>query len=221
MALKAGRVGVAPSEVDAYGKLKGGGGGQRIDIVNGLNETEPGKALDAVQGKVLNDKIEQRISLNNVIGLQIRGSGASNNLGFRVFKNSEKTAWTQMTASADNSKIDITQKEADASTEIPVANIYSAGGIFQIKSYTYEYTCQPNANVNITGSMFGVATPAGYTPVGAVSWFTGSQYCFVYRITPQNTGANVVLSIHNVSASAVTVSATINILYAKNISISS
>lgn len=27
MALKAGRVGVAPSEVDAYGKVKGGGGG--------------------------------------------------------------------------------------------------------------------------------------------------------------------------------------------------
>lgn len=73
MALKAGRVGVAPSEVDAYGKLKGGGG-QTIEIVNGLNETVPGKALDACQGKVLKDVSDYKIkaSSGGVLGLNMR-----------------------------------------------------------------------------------------------------------------------------------------------------
>ena len=64
MALKASRVGVAPSEVDPYGRIKNGGS---IQIVNDLNATNPGSALDAVQGKVLNEKFNKYGSLESVV----------------------------------------------------------------------------------------------------------------------------------------------------------
>lgn len=115
-------------------------------VVNNLTTTEEGFALDARQGKVLNDKLND---------------------------------------------------------------------LFLIKSYTFAYSCNANSSTSITGSQFGVSTPTGYVPIGVISHFTGSQYVFAYRIMPQNTGAQTIMSLHNASGGTVNVSATINIVYAR------
>lgn len=60
MALKAGRVGVAPSEVDPYGRILGGGGGNYLtsaDVIDNLTSSETAKPLSAKQGKVLRDAL--------------------------------------------------------------------------------------------------------------------------------------------------------------------
>ena len=55
MALKAGRVGVAPSQVDNNGNVIGGG--SSITVVDNLNSTSSTDALSAKQGKVIGDKL--------------------------------------------------------------------------------------------------------------------------------------------------------------------
>lgn len=57
MALKAGRVGVAPSQVDKNGNITGGGGSS-VTVVDNLNSTSSTDALSAKQGKVLKDIID-------------------------------------------------------------------------------------------------------------------------------------------------------------------
>jgi len=49
------------NEVDKYDRVITAGGGSDIELSVSLNETEPGKALDATQGKVLNDSISNKI----------------------------------------------------------------------------------------------------------------------------------------------------------------
>lgn len=162
---------------------------------------------------------DQRISVSGVTGLQVRGSASTNNVGLRVYKNAEGTAWTQETISADNATLTVTKREAGESTDTNVATIYSAGGTFKNISYSYAYTITANGALTITGDDFGVSTPSGYSVAGALSWFTGSQYVFVYRITPQNQGANAIMSLHNASNGSISATATITILYAKTIMI--
>lgn len=54
MALKAGRVGVAPSQVDKNGNITGGG--SSVTVVDNLNSSSSTDALSAKQGKNLNEK---------------------------------------------------------------------------------------------------------------------------------------------------------------------
>ena len=192
-----------------------------IPIANNVTTTASGYVLDARQGKVLNDKIDQRVGVSGVTGMQIRGSAATNNIGIRVYKNSANTAWTQETISADNATLTVTKREAGESTDTNVATIYSAGGTFKKISYSYAYTITANGALTITGDDFGVSTPSGYSVAGALSWFTGSQYVFVYRFTPQNQGANAIMSLHNASNGTVSATATITLLYHKSIMSSS
>lgn len=188
------------------------------NVVNNWTTTESGYALDARQGKALNDKIDQRMGVSGVFGMQLRGSTTTNNIAFRVYKNAENTAWTQETINADNAVLTISKREAGESTDTTVATIYSAGNIVMVKPYSYEYTCAANSPVSITGAEFGVSTPSGYVPIGAVAYFTGSQYIFVYRLTPQNTGAQSVISMHNDSSGSITATATVYIMYIKSTS---
>ena len=188
------------------------------NLVNGFTQTTAGThALDAAAGKTLNDKIDQRIGVSGVTGMQIRGSAATNNIGIRVYKNSANTAWIQETLSADNATLTVTKREAGESTDTNVATIYSAGEVLKKVGYTYDYTIAANESITITGTNFGVSTPSGYSIAGATSWFTGNQYVFAYRFTPQNVGANAILSLHNTSNAAVSGTASVTILYAKSI----
>lgn len=162
---------------------------------------------------------DQRISVSGVTGLQVRGSASTNNVGLRVYKNAEGTAWTQETINADNATLTVTKKESGESTESPVATIYSAGATLKRVDYSYAYTVAANSYVSITGTNFGVSTPSGYSVVAAVNWSTGSQNVYAYRVVPQNTGDGSIMGLHNVSNSTVAVTATITILYAKTIMI--
>ena len=56
MALKAGRVGVAPSQVDKNGNITGGG--SSVTVVDNLNSTSSTDALSAKQGNLLKQMIE-------------------------------------------------------------------------------------------------------------------------------------------------------------------
>ena len=186
-----------------------------IPIANNVTTTASGYVLDARQGKVLNDKIDQRVGVSGVTGMQIRGSAATNNIGIRVYKNSANTAWTQETISADNATLTVTKREAGESTDTNVATIYSAGDIFKTVGYTYSYTVAANAAISITANDFGMSTPSGYSVVAVRTWDASNSTMNVYRIIPNATGSGNVISMRNTTNSQQTGTFSIVVLYVK------
>lgn len=116
MALKAGRVGVAPSEVDPYGRILGGGGGggnylTSADVVDNLTSNETAKPLSAKQGKVLRD------TLNGVV----------------------KIVHTPLSVTTDaNGGFTLYNKTDEAGTPFTINNILSA---FVTNNTTSNYYC--------------------------------------------------------------------------------
>ena len=187
------------------------------NVYNKLDQNKSGYALDARQGKTLNDKIDQRISVSGVTGMQIRGSSTTNNVGLRVFKNSQNTAWTQETFSADAGTIVMSKKDVGSLTETILGTIHSAAATLKRIDYSYTYTVAANSSVAISASNFNMATPSGYMVAGMVNYNTSNQYVYAYRVWPQTSGLQTVLALHNTSNSSITATATITILYVKSI----
>lgn len=87
MALKAGRVGVAPSQVDKNGNVIGG---SSITVVDNLNSTSSTDALSAKQGKLLNEAKEDASKIG---GLEFR-----NNDGTAQYRLSSSGEWVNFSS---------------------------------------------------------------------------------------------------------------------------
>lgn len=70
MALKAGRVGVAPSQVDNNGNVIGGG--SSVTVVDNLNSTSSTDALSAKQGSVLKSAVDNKEDASKIGGFEFR-----------------------------------------------------------------------------------------------------------------------------------------------------
>ena len=87
--------------------------------------------------------------------------------------------------------------------------------LFIRKSYSYEYTIAANAQLGITGEMFGLSVPTGYFPIAIRRFTTGHSYVVPVQIM-HNSGTNVALWIRNTSNSSVTNTAIVEFLYSKS-----
>lgn len=85
-----------------------------------------------------------------------------------------------------------------------------------VKSYSYSYSLAANGTESVTGSNFKVATPTGYAPLGVRRATSGSARVSITGIIPDATGSTSVLTLVNTSASSVSGTATIRILYVKS-----
>lgn len=91
--------------------------------------------------------------------------------------------------------------------------------LFIVKSYSFAYTITGNANLGIKANEFGVSTPTGYTPIAVSVFNSGNSYVVVASINIGATGSSTMMTVHNTSASTLTPSATLNILYVRTSSI--
>lgn len=95
MALKAGRVGVAPSEVDAFGHIIGGDVPINVlttaDVIDALNQRERSKPLSANQGVELNGRlgnVESKLKIPNE-DERFFFAKENNKYGFRLTQNGD------------------------------------------------------------------------------------------------------------------------------------
>lgn len=95
MALKAGRVGVAPSQVDNNGNITGGG--SSVTVVDNLNSSSSTDALSAKQGKVLNETKEDASKIG---GLEFR-----NNEGTAQYRLSSQGEWLNFNSGSEDGLI--------------------------------------------------------------------------------------------------------------------
>lgn len=86
-----------------------------------------------------------------------------------------------------------------------------------IKQYQYTYSnINANGSLNITGTNLEVQTPEGYVPVAMGRIATGDSNIAIRSYNYKATGSNAVLSLRNVSSSAVTnKTVTVEIMYFK------
>ena len=83
------------------------------------------------------------------------------------------------------------------------------------RSYTSEqFTIAAGGRVELSANQFGAVTPAGYTPLGVLSYSnSASRNVIPYQITPQNTGTSAMVMLVNVGTSSVTATFTIRVNY--------
>ena len=91
-------------------------------------------------------------------------------------------------------------------------------GLVMIKLYTYAYTNLAAGNyLQVTGTMFKFATPAGYTPVAIRRMTAGNVNCMISAVLGSVTGSVTALNIKNTHAStAASGTASIEIMYVKS-----
>ena len=87
---------------------------------------------------------------------------------------------------------------------------------FQTKSYQASYTCAKDTYVDITASQFSMSNVSGYTAVAVTSLTTGHPSMIVSDFRANQTGSNMVVRLYNKSASAVSATSYITILYIQN-----
>lgn len=90
MALKAGRVGVAPSQVDNNGNVIGG---SSITVVDNLNSTSSTDALSAKQGKLLKDGLDTKEDASKLGGFEFR-----TNEGTPQYRTSSSGEWVNFSS---------------------------------------------------------------------------------------------------------------------------
>lgn len=83
------------------------------------------------------------------------------------------------------------------------------------KSYTSpQITVAGGGRAEISASQFAATTPAGYTPIGILSYSNSSSRNLIpYQITPQNTGNSAMIMLVNVGTASVTATVTIRVNY--------
>lgn len=100
MALKAGRVGVSPTEVDKNGHITGGG--SSVTVVDNLTSTSSTDALSAKQGKVLKDLADTKEDASKIGGFEFR-----NNEGTAQYRTSSTGEWVNFNSAGGNNIIDV------------------------------------------------------------------------------------------------------------------
>lgn len=108
----------------------------------------------------------------------------------RTVTDTEKTTW--------NNKIDA---ESD---------------FFITKEYTYAYSLNAGAALNITATNFGFSRPTGYVPIAVLRTTSGTVNVSVIATNIQITGSGAAMTIYNHSNAVRSYTATITILYAKS-----
>lgn len=93
MALKAGRVGVAPSQVDSKGNVISG---SSVTVVDNLNSTSSTDALSAKQGKVLKDGLDTKEDASKLGGFEFR-----TNEGTPQYRTSSTGEWLNFSSGAE------------------------------------------------------------------------------------------------------------------------
>lgn len=94
MALKAGRVGVSPTEVDKNGHITGGG--SSVTVVDNLSSTSSTDALSAKQGKVLKDLVDTKEDASKIGGFEFRV-----NEGTAQYRTSSTGEWQNFSSGVD------------------------------------------------------------------------------------------------------------------------
>lgn len=98
MALKAGRVGVSPTEVDKNGHITGGG--SSVTVVDNLTSTSSTDALSAKQGKVLKDLADTKEDASKIGGFEFR-----DNEGTAQYRTSSTGEWLNFSSAGANDNI--------------------------------------------------------------------------------------------------------------------
>ena len=98
MALKAGRVGVSPTEVDKNGRITGGG--SSVTVVDNLSSTSSTDALSAKQGKVLKDLVDTKEDASKIGGFEFR-----TNEGTAQYRTSPTGEWLNFSSAGANDNI--------------------------------------------------------------------------------------------------------------------
>ena len=87
------------------------------------------------------------------------------------------------------------------------------------KEYTYTYTnIAADADFQVLGRDVDLSTPTGYYPLAIRTIGTGSTGVLLRYINPIANAATTFMALHNVSNSAMSGTASVQILYGKNIS---
>ena len=135
MALKAGRVGVNPSQVDSKGNVIGGG--SSVDVVDNLNSSSSTDALSAKQGKVLNETKEDASKIG---GLEFR-----NNEGTAQYRLSSAGEWVNFNSGSGDGLI---VSEPIAPIDV-LEGVTISGGYEVIEDMVYiKMRITTNASIN-------------------------------------------------------------------------
>lgn len=105
---------------------------------------------------------------------------------------------------------------AEHETDISTLNGKTTDALL-IKQYNKQYTIAANSALNLMADDFGVSTPSGYTPIGAIQFTSGNGDIYVRAINAAATGQNGMLYLKNTRNSEITVTAYMQILYAKSV----
>ena len=85
---------------------------------------------------------------------------------------------------------------------------------YQTKTWSYTYTLNAGASLNVTGTNLGISTPSGYTPVAVVRITTEHSDVVARSFNCLQTGGNTVVALHNIGTSkASSKSLSVTILY--------
>ena len=125
MALKAGRVGVSPTEVDKNGHITGGG--SSVTVVDNLTSTSSTDALSAKQGKVLKDLTDTKEDASKIGGFEFR-----TNEGQAQYRTSSTGEWQNFSSASGDG---IVLSEAVAPT-VGYGTL-EEGGYQEIDGYVY------------------------------------------------------------------------------------
>lgn len=95
-----------------------------------------------------------------------------------------------------------------------------AGGTnppIQTINYNFAYSSlAANTMLSITGDDFGISTPSGYAPVGIAYFNSGNDRAMVRSVNGIGTGTTNVMVIRNTHTSAISGTASLRVIYAKN-----
>lgn len=85
-----------------------------------------------------------------------------------------------------------------------------------MKSYSKQYTIPANGVAGITAAEFDVSTPAGYTPIGFRRVHPGNNVVVLSILNAWATGAAGMVVMQNVSATPLTTTCNVDIIYVKS-----
>lgn len=93
----------------------------------------------------------------------------------------------------------------------------SLNTLFIAKDYSYAYTnLAAGGTLQVTGTMFNTSTPSGYTVMGIRRATSGHVSVALMAILAYGTGSSTVLNLKNTHTSAVSGTASISVIYARN-----
>ena len=179
MALKAGRVGVAPDQVDPYGKISGGGGGYVLPTASDttLGGIKVGNGLTMTDGVLSSDNPTPyslpTASDATLGGIKV-GSGLTMTDG--VLSSDNPTPYSLPTAS--DSALGGIKVGSGLTITDGVLSASSGGAIFKLWKVLSDIKGGTPAQMKqtIIGNNTSYPIPSGYTPITAIAYDKPSGY---------------------------------------------